>query len=122
MKDIWVSCLRSPSSLWRSVRPTAHGWRVWGGGFALLHTSYIGGSGGAAGGVQWAADSVHIICSNDNLFVMFFVLFKCLVVFIIFLVKTFEVVGTPGLLCMCVLKLGGGERCKGLKDSLSSGY
>ena len=60
--------------------------------------------------------------SNDNLFVMFFVLFKCLVVFIIFLAKTVGVGCIPGLLCMCVLKLGGGVRCKGLKDSLSSGY
>ena len=51
--------------------------------------------------------------SNYNLFVMFFVLFKCLVVFIIFLVKTFEVVGTTGLLCMCVLKLGGGRGVRG---------
>ena len=81
------------------------------------YTSYIGGTGGAAGGrAMGGRQRSHN--SNYNLFVMFFVLFKCLVVFIIFLVKTFEVVGTTGLLCMCVLKLGGGERCKGLKDSL----
>ena len=77
------------------------------GGLPLLHIIHRRDgrcSGGRAMGGRQRSHN-----SNYNLFVMFFVLFKCLVVFIIFLVKTFEVVGTTGLLCMCVLKLGGGR-------------
>ena len=52
-------------------------------------------------GVQWAADSIHII-----VICCVFVLFKCLV-FIIFLAKTAEGGLASRLLCMCVLKWGG---------------
>ena len=86
------------ASLGRGVCPATH----------IIHRRVGRCSGGRAMGGRQRSHN-----SNYNLFVMFFVLFKCLVVFIIFLVKTFEVVGTPGLLCMCVLKLGGGRGVRG---------
>ena len=124
VKDIWVfllalSPLFAPRSLWRSsVRHTAHGWRVWGGGLPC-HTSTGGAAGGRAVGSRQRSHN-----SNYNLFVMFLFFLSVWLFLSFFLAKTIGVGCTPGLLCMCVVKLGGGERerCKGLNDSLSSGY
>ena len=118
MKDIWVFLLalsplfslRAPSSGAPSGTLLMDG-EFGEGGFALplhiIHRRDGRCSGGRAMGSRQRSHN-----SNYNLFVMFLFFLSVWLFLSFFLAKTVGVGCTPpGLLCMCVLKLGGvGER------------